>query len=56
MFSPTEFIYKSSLIESNVIYAAQVNDLRNLLLSGSPCIYPKFAEKQITEKALLTVF
>ncbi|WP_236467652.1 NAD-dependent epimerase/dehydratase family protein, partial [Escherichia coli] len=42
------------MIESNIIHAAHMNDVQNLLFLGSSCIYPKFAEQPMTEKALLT--
>ncbi|HAJ3020381.1 GDP-L-fucose synthase [Escherichia coli] len=51
---PAEFIYQNLMIESNIIHAAHMNDVQNLLFLGSSCIYPKFAEQPMTEKALLT--
>lgn len=51
---PAEFIYQNLMIESNIIHAAHTNDVQNLLFLGSSCIYPKFAEQPMTEKALLT--
>ncbi|PML10608.1 GDP-fucose synthetase [Vibrio breoganii] len=51
---PAEFIYQNLMIESNIIHAAHVNDVQNLLFLGSSCIYPKFAEQPMTETALLT--
>ncbi|MEZ8257962.1 GDP-L-fucose synthase family protein [Vibrio cyclitrophicus] len=51
---PAEFIYQNLMIESNIIHAAHTNDAQNLLFLGSSCIYPKFAEQPMTEKALLT--
>lgn len=51
---PAEFIYQNLMIESNIIHAAHINDVQNLLFLGSSCIYPKFAEQPMTESALLT--
>ena len=51
---PAEFIYQNLMIESNIIHAAHNNDVQHLLFLGSSCIYPKFAEQPMTEKALLT--
>ncbi|KNH14426.1 GDP-fucose synthetase [Vibrio lentus] len=51
---PAEFIYQNLMIESNIIHVAHTNDVQNLLFLGSSCIYPKFAEQPMTEKALLT--
>lgn len=51
---PAEFIYQNLMIESNIIHAAHVNGVQNLLFLGSSCIYPKFAEQPMTETALLT--
>ncbi|GAM63318.1 GDP-L-fucose synthetase [Vibrio ishigakensis] len=47
---PAEFIYQNLMIESNIIHAAHMNDVQNLLFLGSSCIYPKFAEQPMTEK------
>ncbi|MEZ9874417.1 GDP-L-fucose synthase [Vibrio breoganii] len=51
---PAEFIYQNLMIESNIIHAAHSNEVQHLLFLGSSCIYPKFAEQPMTEKALLT--
>lgn len=51
---PAEFIYENLMIEANIIHAAHKNNVNNLLFLGSSCIYPKFAEQPMTEKALLT--
>ncbi|MFA0366796.1 GDP-L-fucose synthase family protein [Vibrio cyclitrophicus] len=51
---PAEFIYQNLMIESNIIHAAHSHDVQHLLFLGSSCIYPKFAEQPMTEKALLT--
>jgi GDP-L-fucose synthase len=51
---PAEFIYENLMIEANVIDAAFRNGVRKLLLLGSSCIYPKYAEQPMREDALLT--
>jgi GDP-L-fucose synthase len=51
---PAEFIYKNLMIEANVINASYENDVKRLLLLGSSCIYPKFANQPIQETELLT--
>lgn len=51
---PADFIYQNLMIESNVIDSAFRNKVSRLLFLGSTCIYPKFSEQPIPEKALLT--
>jgi len=51
---PAEFIYENLMIECNVVHAAHVADVQNLLFLGSSCIYPKFAEQPMRENALLS--
>jgi len=42
------------VIETNVIQAAHLADVEQLVFLGSSCIYPKFAPQPIKEDALLT--
>jgi len=49
-----DFIYENLTIETNIIKAAHDHKIKKLLFLGSSCIYPKFAEQPISEKALLT--
>jgi GDP-L-fucose synthase len=49
-----DFIYDNIMIESNVIHAAQRNNVEKLLFLGSSCIYPKFAPQPIKEDYLLS--
>lgn len=49
-----QFIYENLMIECNVINAAHMADVDDLLFLGSSCIYPKFAEQPMKEDALLT--
>ncbi|NRB14939.1 MAG: GDP-L-fucose synthase, partial [Rhizobiales bacterium] len=51
---PADFIYQNLLIECNVIHAAHINDVQDLLFLGSSCIYPKLAPQPMAETALLT--
>lgn len=49
-----EFLYNNLMIESNIIHAAYVNNVKKLLFLGSSCIYPKLAEQPLREESLLT--
>ncbi|HCW06749.1 MAG TPA: GDP-fucose synthetase [Cytophagales bacterium] len=49
-----DFIYDNLMIEANVIKAAHDHGVKKLMLLGSSCIYPKFAEQPIKEESLLT--
>lgn len=51
---PADFLYQNLAIAANCIEAAHRADVNRLLFLGSSCIYPKFAEQPIVEKALLT--
>lgn len=51
---PAEFIYQNLMIQANIIHAAHMNNVQNLLFLGSSCIYPKLAEQPMQETALLT--
>lgn len=51
---PAEFIYQNLMIQNNVIHAAYVSNVKQLLFLGSSCIYPKLAEQPMQESALLT--
>ncbi|MCC5450285.1 GDP-L-fucose synthase [Rheinheimera sp. UJ51] len=51
---PAEFIYENLMIEANIIHAAHLNNVQQLLFLGSSCIYPKLAEQPMAEQALLT--
>lgn len=51
---PAEFIYQNLTIQNNIIHAAHVNNVQNLLFLGSSCIYPKLAEQPMVESTLLT--
>lgn len=51
---PGEFLYDNLLIEANIIEAARQVGTSKLVMLGSSCIYPKFAEQPIAESALMT--
>ena len=51
---PAEFIYDNLMIQTNIIDAAYRYGVKKVIMLGSSCIYPKFAEQPITEEALLT--
>jgi GDP-L-fucose synthase len=49
-----EFLYNNLMIESNIIQAAYINEVKKLLFLGSSCIYPKLAPQPLKEEYLLT--
>lgn len=49
-----EFIYDNLMIQTNVIQAAFMWNVKKLLFLGSSCIYPKYARQPMKEEALLT--
>ena len=49
-----DFIYENIMIQSNVIHASYVNNVKKLLFLGSSCIYPKMATQPMKEEYLLT--
>ena len=51
---PYDFIYQNQMIQKNIINAAHLSDINNLLFMGSSCIYPKLATQPIHESQLLT--
>lgn len=51
---PADFIYENLVIQSNIINAAHVTGVQQLLFLGSSCIYPKNAIQPMPESALLT--
>ena len=50
---PADFIYDNLMIESNLIHAAFKEGCKQVILLGSSCIYPKFANQPMTESELL---
>lgn len=51
---PADFIANNLAIALNVIRAAHTIGVKKLLVLGSSCIYPKFAQQPMMEEALLT--
>ncbi len=51
---PADFLYSNSMIGMNIMNAAANIGVDRLLFMGSSCIYPKFAQQPIDERALLT--
>lgn len=51
---PADFIYENLMIQCNIIHAAHLANVNNLLFLGSSCIYPKLASQPMSESALLT--
>lgn len=51
---PADFIYDNVMIQTNVIHASYLNNVKKLLFLGSSCIYPKENPLPINEDRLLT--
>jgi len=51
---PAEFIRDNLAIQTNLIHAAYLNNVKRLLFLGSSCIYPKLAPQPMKEEYLLT--
>lgn len=51
-----QFIYENIMIQSNIMHASYMNDVKKLLFLGSTCIYPKLANQPMKENELLTDF
>ena len=49
-----EFIFENISIQSNLINAAYLNGINNLIFLGSSCVYPRNCRQPIKEKYLLT--
>jgi len=51
---PADFIYQNLMIHGNVVQAAHLNGVQQLLFLGSSCIYPKLAPQPMGEDALFS--
>lgn len=51
---PAEFIYDSTMINSNIIHQSFIHNVKKLLFIGSSCIYPKNCPQPIRQQYLLT--
>ena len=50
---PAEFIHSNLAIQNNVIHAAYLCGVKNLIFLGSSCVYPRLCKQPIKEKYLL---
>lgn len=48
-----EFLYDNLIIQTNVIHAAYMNQVKKLMFLGSSCIYPELAPQPLREDFLL---
>jgi len=51
---PADFIYQNLMIQCNIVHAAHLANIDELLFLGSSCIYPKLAPQPMSESSLLT--
>lgn len=51
---PADFIRDNLMIQTNVIDASHLNNVKKLLFLGSTCIYPKLTAQPMREDSLLT--
>ncbi len=49
-----DFIYNNISIQSNLIYSAFKNKIKNLIFLGSSCVYPRECKQPIREEYLLS--
>ena len=51
---PTEFLFENIKIQMNLMNSCFKNKIKNVILLGSSCIYPKYAKQPIKEEYLLS--
>ena len=51
---PAQFIYENIAIQTNIIHASYLYEVKKLLFLGSSCIYPKLCPQPIKEEFLLS--
>jgi len=51
---PAEFIYNNIMVQTNVIHAAYMAQVKKLLFLGSSCIYPRECPQPMKEEYLLS--
>jgi GDP-L-fucose synthase len=51
---PADFIYNNLVIQTNVIHASYLFNVKELLFLGSSCIYPKLCPQPMKEEYLLS--
>ena len=49
-----KFLYENLQIQNNLIHGSYLAGVKNLILLGSSCIYPKYCKQPMREKYLLT--
>ena len=49
-----DYIYENLTIQSNIIHAAHLCNIRDLIFLGSSCVYPKHCKQPIKEEYLLS--
>lgn len=54
MNSKDKFLYENIQIQNNLIHGSYLSGVKNLILLGSSCIYPKNCKQPMKEKYLLT--
>ena len=52
--SKDKFLYENTQIQNNLIHGSYLSGVKNLILLGSSCIYPKNCKQPMKEKYLLT--
>ena len=52
--SKDKFLYENIQIQNNLIHGSYLSGIKNLILLGSSCIYPKNCRQPMKEKYLLT--
>ena len=50
-----KFIYENLQIQNNLIHGSYLAGVKNLILLGSSCIYPKYCKQPMKEEYLLTL-
>ncbi len=51
---PAQFLFENLAIQNNLIHFSHESGVKQLLLLGSACIYPKYAKQPIKESSLLS--
>jgi len=51
---PTQFLFENIKIQMNLVNSCFDNKIKNVILLGSSCIYPKFAKQPLKEDYLLS--
>ena len=54
MNNKSRFLYENLQIQNNLIHGSYIAGIKNLILLGSSCIYPKFCQQPMKEEYLLS--